>query len=219
MPDCAIHLVVGLGNPGAPYEDTRHNVGYMAVEAFLAEQEGAAHASPSPRGQKRAKAGGSFISSLFSGKKASYSKVRCEAVVHELDFEGSRIVVAKPQTFMNLSGRSVKGLLKHYGLAIDEALVVHDDLDLPAATLRIKTGGGHGGHNGLRNIIASCGEGFTRLKIGIGRPPGHMPAERFVLQQLRGEALEELKADANRAADAAADILRNGVLAAQNKYN
>jgi len=198
MSENAIKLVVGLGNPGANYGSTRHNLGFMALDALTVLLIG---------------------DTSQQGQKTPYKKVRCESLVHELEFESARLVLAKPQTFMNRSGNCVKGLLKHYNLSIEDVLVIHDDLDLPVQTLRIKMGGGHGGHNGLRSIIDSSGADFARIKIGIGRPPGQMPAERYVLQELRGTALEELKVDAARAAEAALAILTNGLLAAQNTFN
>ncbi|MDR2492788.1 MAG: aminoacyl-tRNA hydrolase [Coriobacteriales bacterium] len=188
----AVCLVVGLGNPGADYEPTRHNAGFMAADALITE---------------------------LSGGRSAYTRMRCDALVSELGFEGRTVAVARPQTYMNLSGRSVKGLLKQYGLALDGLLVIQDDLDLPVATLRLKQGGGDGGHRGVRSVIDSVGAGFARLKIGVGRPPGQMPAERYALLAMRGEELEGLRADAARAADIACAVLRHGVLRAQNEYN
>jgi len=201
MAEPAIRLVVGLGNPGAEFEGTRHNVGFMALDALL---QALLESTPGQSGQ--------------SGK-TPYKKVRCDAVVSEVEYGSTRLVLAKPQTFMNRSGKSVKGLLKHYDLTIEEALVIHDDLDLPAGSFRVKQGGGHGGHNGLRSISDTCGTDFARVKVGIGRPPGRMPADRFVLQVVTGNALEELKVDAARAADIALVVLKEGVLAGQNAFN
>ena len=229
-----ISLIIGLGNPGAEYATSRHNLGYLTIDALLpllgagvssaaAPVPSAAVPSGSSPSSRQAsppqKESGSFLSSLFSRQKVPYTKLRCEAIVSELDYRGRRIVLAKPQTYMNRSGRSLKGLLKHYGLTIDETLVVHDDLDVPQGVLRVKVGGGHGGHNGLRSLIDDCGADFARVKIGTGRPPGQMPADRYVLQQLHGKAFEELKTDANRAAEVVLTILRDGILAAQNTFN
>lgn len=221
MSDAPIKLIVGLGNPGADYEATRHNVGFLTLDALASLLAGGELGG----GSRERKASGKKLSSLFSRGTSSsssgkpYSKLRCEALVSEIDVNGARLVLAKPQTYMNRSGRSIKGLLKHYGLHIEEVLVIHDDLDLPLGTLRIKQGGGHGGHNGLRSIIEACGSDFARVKVGIGRPPGQMPAERYVLQVLRSAALEELKVDAARAADSALLAFRDGIIAAQNAFN
>ncbi|MCL1891405.1 MAG: aminoacyl-tRNA hydrolase [Coriobacteriia bacterium] len=220
MSEKNIQLIVGLGNPGAEYEETRHNVGFMALDVLLEKLGGdTGNTEQAARGQKpRTKR--SLKTRLFStGGSSAYSKMRCNALTYELDFEDKRIILAKPQTFMNRSGQSVKGLLKHYQLELDELLVIHDDLDLPAATLRVKVGGGAGGHNGIRSIIDSCGADFARIKVGIDRPPGQMPADKYVLQALRSDALEELGIDARRSAEIALAVLSDGLLAAQNTYN
>ncbi|MCL2757165.1 MAG: aminoacyl-tRNA hydrolase [Coriobacteriia bacterium] len=212
MSDSVIRMVVGLGNPGKAYEATRHNVGFLALDSLLATLTGEPALT-------QTKQGGSVLSSLIPRGKSPYMKVRCEALTYEIEYDGKRLVLAKPQTFMNHSGQSIKGLMKHYHLGIDEFLVIHDDLDLPVGILRIKAGGGAGGHNGIRSIIESCGADFARLKVGIGRPPGQMPAERYVLQEMKGDFLDELKLDAARAALAASTVLQSGVLAAQNLVN
>jgi len=185
-------LIVGLGNPGVRYEATRHNVGFMTLDALMPD---------------------------LACEATQYSRIRCEALVYEFTTKTGRIILAKPQTFMNHSGQSVKGLLKHYHVRAEELIVVHDDLDLPVGVLRIKTGGGCGGHRGVRSIIDSCTEGFIRVKVGIGRPPGEIPPEDYVLQIMHTTALEELKVDAARAAGVVGAILKDGVLAAQNTFN
>jgi len=120
---------------------------------------------------------------------------------------------------MNNSGPSIKRLCAHYDLTVSEVVVVHDDLDLPAGTLRLKVGGGHGGHNGLRDIIDRIGPDFTRLRIGIGRPPGQMPAYDFVLQQIKGATLEDLGVSINQALDILLYALREGTPAAMTRYH
>ena len=182
-------LLVGLGNPGPEYAATRHNAGFLAIQALAGELGG------------------------------SYWKVIGGAEACECRYLGSQVVLARPQRFMNLSGPPVKTLLKHYGLELDDLLVIHDELDLPQGVLRLKSGGGHAGHKGIRSISEAVGEGYARLRIGIGRPPGRMPADRFVLQQLTGESLEELKATAGQAASIALACLETGVRAAMNRYN
>lgn len=153
-----IALVVGLGNPGPEYATTRHNAGFMVVDA-LAERY-----------------------------SASYWKSRAGALVAEVEVDGRRVVLAKPQSFMNVSGGPVKKLLELYELVVDDLLVVHDELDIPAGEVRAKVGGGHAGHNGLRSIHEKLGtDAYARIRIGIGRPPGRMPAADYVLQAPRGE--------------------------------
>ncbi len=131
-----------------------------------------------------------------------------------------RVVLAKPLSFMNASGGPVSSLMKFYGVPLNQVIVLHDELDIDAATLRIKVGGGHGGHNGLRDIIAACGgPEFTRVRIGIGRPPGRMDAADYVLKDFSGPERKELPTTLELAADAAEAIAREGVAPAQQRFN
>jgi len=159
-------LVVGLGNPGAQYAQTRHNVGFMAVDA-LAEELG-----------------------------GNYWKEECGALTTKVKFgrDGLSVVLAKPQTFMNLSGSSIKKLCEKYSISLEENLIViADELDLPAGEVRHKKGGGHAGHNGHRSTIDNLGtRDYQRIRVGIGRPPGKMDPADYVLQPLRPSAFEEL---------------------------
>jgi PTH1 family peptidyl-tRNA hydrolase len=182
-------LIVGLGNPGNEYANTRHNAGFLAVEALLA-----AHGS-------------------------KFSKLQCNALIDETAIGEHKVLVARPQTFMNNSGQAVKGLCKKYNFAPAAVLVIHDELDIAPGTLRLKLGGGHAGHNGLRSVSAAIGEDYMRLRVGIGRPPGAMPADRYVLQRLSATGLEELKVDAACAADVAQAVVIDGFVAAQNRYH
>ncbi|MDR1013626.1 MAG: aminoacyl-tRNA hydrolase [Coriobacteriales bacterium] len=182
-------IVVGLGNPGPEYAHTRHNAGFMALDALAADLG------------------------------VSYWKVASNALVGEVSFRGEKIVLVKPQAFMNLSGGPVKGLCARYGLAAEDLLVIHDELDLPEGTIRLKCGGGHAGHNGLRSLHYSVGAEYARLRIGIGRPAGRMPAHAYVLQTLRGAALEELEACCTDAASVARSVLEDGLTQAMNKHH
>ncbi|MDO9394977.1 MAG: aminoacyl-tRNA hydrolase, partial [Herbiconiux sp.] len=144
MSDSDLRLVVGLGNPGPGYAATRHNVGQMVVDE------------------------------LANRMRSSFKSHKANAVVAEgrIVPGGPRYVLAKPNTYMNVSGGPVNGLLKFYGLSPADLIVVHDELDIPFDTLKLKQGGGHGGHNGLRDIIQATGSGdFVRVRVGIGRPP------------------------------------------------
>lgn len=185
-------VVVGLGNPGPGYAGNRHNVGQMAL-AQLADR----------------------ASATFKNHKANAS-------VAEGRTGGSvpRLVLAKPNTYMNLSGGPVAALLRFYKVPPARLIVLHDELDLPFDTVRLKFGGGHGGHNGIRDTIAALGTGdFTRVRIGIGRPPGRQPAADFVLKDFAGperEVLPNLLADA---ADAVESIAADGLTAAQLKFH
>lgn len=184
-------LVVGLGNPGPAYETTRHNVGFWAV-ADLVYRHG-------------------FAFSRNSRMKAEVASfVRPEA----------KYVVAKPTTFMNLSGEAVGALARFHKVRPDDVIVVHDELDLEPSQLRLKLGGGDNGHNGLKSIRAHLGTGdFHRVRVGIGRPPGRQPAADWVLAKMRPKELDGLRADAAVAADAVEYLVQYGLAAAQNRFN
>jgi len=185
-------LVVGLGNPGPGYAFNRHNVGHMVVDV-LAKRIG-----------------------------ASWKTHKAGAVVAEgrLGFGGPKVILAKSTGYMNLSGRPVSGLMKFYGVDLAHTIVLHDELDIPPHDVRIKVGGGHAGHNGLRDIIAACGgPEFVRVRIGIGRPPGQMPTADFVLKDFAASDRTELAVTLEIAADAAEAIVREGVGPAQQKFH
>jgi len=185
-------LVVGLGNPGPGYAGNRHNVGQMVL-AELAD---------------RASAG--------------FKTHRTNASVAEgrTGIAGPRLVLAKPASFMNVSGAPVAALLRFYKLEPERLIVVHDELDIPYDTLRLKTGGGHGGHNGIRDIIAALGTGdFARVRVGVGRPPGRQPAADYVLKDFSGEERKTLPNLLSDAADAVESIARDGLSAAQLHFH
>ncbi len=185
-------LVVGLGNPGPGYASNRHNVGQMVL-AELADRMSArfqAHRTNSTVAEGRSYPG------------------------------GPRLVLARSNTFMNVSGGPVAALLRFYKLDVDRLIVVHDELDIPFDTIKLKNGGGHGGHNGIRDIIRATGTGdFTRVRVGIGRPPGRQPAADFVLHDfssIERTALPNLLADA---ADAIEHVARDGLASAQMRFH
>jgi len=181
-------LVVGLGNPGPEYADTRHNVGFRVVE-LLATRAG----------------GGRF------------SRHKSNADVLEGRLAGRRVVLAKPRTYMNVSGGPVAGLVRYYG---GELVVVHDDLDLGFGVVRLKQGGGEGGHNGLRSISGSLGtKDYLRVRFGIGRPPGRQDPADFVLRDFSSAERKDLGYHVDRAADAVEALVRAGLEAAQNEFN
>lgn len=158
----SMHIIAGLGNPGSHYQWTRHNAGFLFLDR-LAHLENLGITRKS-----------------FSGLAGEWSRAGC------------RHILLKPQTFMNLSGRSLMQALQFYKLPLSRAIVVHDDLDLPFGTVRLKQGGGHGGHNGLRSIMEQLGRGdFIRLRIGIGRPP-HGDTVNYVLGSIPPEQMEAL---------------------------
>ena len=185
-------LVVGLGNPGPGYAGNRHNVGQMAL-AQLAD---------------RGSAG-------FKSHKSNASVAESRSVAG-----GPRLVLARPNTFMNVSGGPVAALLRFYKIEPARLVVLHDELDLPFDTLRLKFGGGHGGHNGIRDIIAAIGTGdFTRVRIGVGRPPGRQNAADFVLRDFSGEERATLPNLLVDAVDATQLIASDGLTAAQLKFH
>ena len=183
-------MVVGLGNPGPEYEHTRHNAGFMAV-ALLGERLG-----------------------------ASYWKDEAGSRTSTVRFGDGDLVLATPLTFMNKSGRALRRLVESYEVAPTDLVIVHDDIDLPEETVRAKSGGGHGGHNGLRSIIEDLGDdSFSRVRIGIGRPPGRMDPADYVLEALGAEARQTLESVIPVAAQCAIHILEHGVESAMQEFN
>jgi peptidyl-tRNA hydrolase, PTH1 family len=184
-------LVVGLGNPGPEYAETRHNVGVRVVELLAA------------------RAGG-----------GRFSKHKTNADVLEGRLAGRPAVLAVPRTYMNVSGGPVAGLLRYYGVAPADLVVVHDDLDLGFGVVRLKLGGGEGGHNGLRSISASIGtKDYLRVRFGIGRPPGRQDPADFVLKRFSGAERKELDFAVDLAADAVEALLADGLEPAQNRFH
>lgn len=185
-----MHLIAGLGNPGTEYEGTRHNAGFLVADA-VAEQMG-----------------------------GRYWKSECGAVVAHVTFGGEELLIAKPQSFMNTSGGPVSQLMKKYDIAPENLIVVHDELDIDPGIIRVKFGGGHAGHNGLRSICDKLGtRDWARVRIGIGRPPGRMPVADYVLSNPRGDALEEFKIATALGAEAVPYLLENGLAKTQQKFN
>jgi PTH1 family peptidyl-tRNA hydrolase len=185
------YLIVGLGNPGPEYHNTRHNVGFRCADA-LAEAHGLA----------------------FDPRKKSKSRI-ADGVV-----SGKRVLVVKPQTYMNLSGSSVQGLAAFYKITPDRMIVIFDDLDLPLGTLRIRPTGGSGGHKGLTDIIRRLGtQDFARIRFGIGRPPGRMDPAAYVLQGFSSDELPVVEQTVARALKAVETWLTDGIDTAMNRFN
>jgi peptidyl-tRNA hydrolase, PTH1 family len=186
--------VVGLGNPGPDYAATRHNVGAMVV-GLLAERH--------------------------SARLAAHRRTRCDvADVRIGALPGTRVVLARPRTFMNTSGGPVVALVDYYDVTVEQLVVVHDELDLPFESLRLKRGGGDNGHNGLRSLRQSLGTGdFLRVRVGIGRPPGRMNPADFVLRPYAAEERRHLPHVVETAADAAEALVLHGLERAQNDFN
>ncbi len=183
-------LIVGLGNPGRDYKENRHNVGFMLIDRLSVRWD------------------------------ARNMKIQSKSIVISTRWEGRKLLLAKPQTYMNLTGTSVQGLLKFYKLPLENLLVAHDDLDLPFGALRIRPGGGPGGQRGVEDIINRLGtQDYARLRVGIDRPPGRMDPANYVLQDFPSKDLIALSQVLDRAADAVQAWILDGLNAAMNKFN
>ena len=184
-------LVVGLGNPGPNYALNRHNVGQMLLDVVAAR-----------------------FGETFKAHKSN-------ALVAEVKIIGGpKLILAKPLSFMNLSGGPTSSLMNFYKLEPDSLIVAHDELDIPPATFKLKQGGGHGGHNGIRDIISALDtKDFARIRLGIGRPPGTSDAADYVLKNFSASEKTEIGVTLEIAADALDEIARNGIEATQGKYH
>ena len=183
-------LVVGLGNPGPSYAGNRHNVGAMVLDELAAR----------------------------AGVKLSPGKgKRARTLIGEGRLAGRRVVLARPTSYMNESGGPVRGLLDYHSVPATDLVVLHDELDIPFGTVRLKRGGGEGGHNGVRSISRSTGtKDYLRVRVGIGRPPGRQDPADFVLRDFSATERKELDLVVAEAADAAEELLALGLEAAQN---
>jgi PTH1 family peptidyl-tRNA hydrolase len=183
-------LIVGLGNPGPSYSGHRHNVGAMVVDELAVRTHG----------------------SLRSHK--------AHASAAEVRIDGQRAIIARPATFMNESGGPVAGLLSFYKVPVENLVVIHDDLDIPFSEVRLKCGGGEGGHNGLRSISKSVGtRDYLRVRVGIGRPPGRMDAADYVLHDFSSTERSEVPLLISDAADAVERLVAEGLVAAQQEWH
>ncbi len=188
MPDT--YLIIGLGNPGREYKDTRHNIGFMLIDHIAVRLN------------------------------ARGMKLQSKAIVISALHEERKVILAKPQTFMNLSGQSVQGLLHFYKIPFENLLVAHDDLDIPLGTIRIRPTGGPGGQRGMASTIEQLGtKDFPRLRLGIGRPPGRMDAKDYVLQDFSKDDLKLLPEILEHGVDAALTFVTHGLNKAMNQFN
>ncbi|AKA04304.1 peptidyl-tRNA hydrolase [Streptomyces noursei ZPM] len=187
-------LIVGLGNPGPEYAGNRHNVGFMVAD-LLAERMGG----------------------RFKAHKARAQVV--EGRIGPRGPSNRRVVVAKPSSFMNLSGGPTTALRDFFKVPVANIVAVHDELDIDYGTLRLKLGGGDNGHNGLKSITKSMGAEYHRVRFGIGRPPGRMPVADFVLKDFSSAERKELAYFVDRAADAVEALVLEGLERAQSTYN
>lgn len=189
-PDLPTYLLAGFGNPGREYMNTRHNVGFLVIDRLCRKLD------------------------VFLGK------MQANALTASYKNQHNRIILAKPQTYMNLSGQSVSGLLRFYKIPTEQLLVIHDDLDLPFGTLRIRPSGGSAGQKGLGSTIERLGsQDFARIRVGIGRPPGRMDAADYVLQSFHSSEQQMLDTVLDTAAEAALTFVREGLEIAMNRFN
>lgn len=183
-------LIVGLGNPGREYRETRHNVGFMVVDRLCADLG------------------------------IRLSRLQSKALVGSGMWRGQKMILAKPQTFMNLSGQAVSSLLRFYKIPLEQLLLIHDDMDLDVGTLRMRPGGGSAGQKGLASTIQQLGtENFPRLRIGIGHPPGQMDVADYVLESFINSEKELFPPLLDRAAEAVKDFVVYGLDHAMNTFN
>jgi peptidyl-tRNA hydrolase, PTH1 family len=185
-------LVVGLGNPGPGYSQNRHNVGQMVLDELAGR-----------------------VSGHFKAHKS-----HAQILEGRLGIGGPRLVLAKPLTYMNLSGGPTSALAKFYDIAPDHVIAIHDEIDIPFNTIKLKIGGGEGGHNGLRDISKALGtKDYLRVRVGVGRPPGRMDTADYVLKDFATAEKKELPFLIDDAADAAELVIREGLVHAQQKFH
>ncbi len=208
-------LVVGLGNPGPRYAAHRHNLGAIVVGELARRYAGGAGAPP--------RSSEPPITTTLADFKAHKARAHVVQVLVPPALPGApgvSALLAVPAAYMNESGGPVKALLGFYSLPVDRLVVVHDELDLPAGTIRLKFGGGEGGHNGVRSVSAALGtRDYLRVRVGIGRPPGRMDPADFVLEDFASRERKEMPITVTDAADALEDLLRDGLEAAQQRWH
>ncbi len=186
----SLRIIAGLGNPGDKYERTLHNAGFWFVDALAR------------------KYGGSF----------RYEK-KFDADYCRINLHGDDVWLMKPQSYMNESGGPVRGMLDYYRLRPSELLVAHDEIDLPPGTVRLKKGGGHGGHNGLRSLIRHCGADFIRLRLGVGHPGHKDEVTGYVLKRASSEAQAAIERNVDEAVDVMPTLVDDGLSAAMKKLH
>lgn len=185
-----ITIIAGLGNPGDKYERTLHNAGFWFVDALLRKYGG-----------------------LFRYEK------KFDAEICRINLHGDEVWLVKPQSFMNLSGQPIRGMLDYYRLKPTELLVAHDEIDLPPGTTRLKKGGGHGGHNGLRDIIQHCGADFLRLRVGVGHPGEKSEVTNYVLKRGSADVEAAVERNIDDAIAVMPTLLDDGLNAAMKKLH
>lgn len=185
-----MRLIIGLGNPGLKYQSTRHNIGFLIIDKLASDYN---------------------ISVSMRGFDACYGRGKIGDIP---------VMLAKPKTYMNISGVSVKKLIDYFKINLEDLIIVHDDIDLPFETIRLKSGGGHAGHKGIISIIDHSGDmEFIRVRIGIGKPPDRSMVEKYVLEPFSEDEMKLLPRITESASDAVTMIISSGIQAAMNHYN
>ena len=191
LPETSLtYLIAGLGNPGRQYQASRHNIGFMLV-THLAKKLGIA-----------------------------FTRLESKALVTKTNYQNRSVILAKPQTYMNLSGQAVSSLVRFYKIQLDHLLVVYDDVDLPYGRIRIRPSGGSAGQKGMQSIISQLGtQDFPRMRLGIGRPPGSKGAASYVLRDFSGEDADFLPPILDQGVDAVLTFISEDLTTAMNRYN
>lgn len=185
-----MYLIVGLGNPEEEYSNTRHNMGFNT------------------------------INELAKRYNINVSKKKFKGLYEICNIEGKKVILLKPQTFMNLSGESIKEIVEYYNIPIEKIIVIYDDMDIEKGSIKIRKKGGAGSHNGMKSIIENLNtEDFARIRIGIGKPENNYDKINYVIGNLSKEEREALKVGVEKAAEAVIEILKNSVEIAMNKFN
>jgi PTH1 family peptidyl-tRNA hydrolase len=185
-----MHVVVGLGNPGNQYAQTKHNIGFITVD-YLAEQH-----------------------------NIKINKIKHKAVIGEGTIGGEKILLVKPQTYMNLSGQSVMDIVNFYKVPLENLIVIYDDIDLPVGKVRIRPNGSSGTHNGMRNIIYLLNnQEFPRVRIGVGKQPDYMDLGDYVMTKFNSEEKPLMEEAIKKSVMAIEEIVKSGINTAMNKYN
>ncbi len=183
-------FLAGLGNPGKEYEQNRHNIGFMVLNRFAAKYG------------------------------ENFSKYEKQALIAKFPVEKKRLILVKPQTFMNRSGQAIVPLVRYYKIPLENMLIAYDDIDLPFGLIRIRPSGGAGGHNGLASIINQLGTNiFPRMRVGIGRPPGKQNAASYVLKNFSASEIDILEIILEKSCEAITVFLQDGIEAAMNRFN
>ena len=185
-----LYIIIGLGNPGSRYDNTRHNVGFETAD---------------------------LLSDRYSIK---INKLKYKSLLGEGSIEGRKVLLVKPQTFMNLSGESVREIIEWYKVPFERVIVIYDDIDIQIGKIRIRPGGSSGSHNGMKSVIYQVqSDGFPRIRIGIDRPPEGWDLADYVLGRFAGDQRKMIDESIKKAAEAVPVIIKSGVEAAMNLYN